>query len=180
MYRTGKINAEGLPTTATLSVDSHDPAQLKSLSKEFSGQSTVEDQATTYREVYMALQLLKEGRISGAAGNETLLNIRTFKRLKPTLDKMEEDMKTHEFVPVKALNDEFRPNSWCAPGLESFLDETKINNAVDVIDSLSGRKRKVEEDIELDLTMATKSLSPRIQFPSPSTPEEATLSLGLC
>ncbi|KAG0625523.1 hypothetical protein M758_2G062000 [Ceratodon purpureus] len=176
MYRTGKINAEGLPSSATFSLDDHDPEQVKSNSKEISSPH-LQIPLKEAREVHMALQFLKEGRISGAAGTETLLkglaDIQAFKRIKTSDEKMkQEDVKTHEFVLVP--NAEPRPTSW------SFFDETRfIGNAVDVTDSLSGRKRKAEEDIELDLTMATRSASPRIQFPCPSTPEEATLSLGL-
>ena len=176
MYRTGKINAEGLPSSATCSLDDHDPEQLKSNSKEFSSPH-LQIPLKEAREVHMALQFLKEGRISGAAGTETLLkglaDIQAFKRIKTSDEKMkQEDVKTHEFGLVP--NAEPRPTSW------SFFDEFRgIGNAVDVTDSLSGRKRKAEEDIELDLTMATRSASPRIQFPCPSTPEEATLSLGL-
>ena len=184
MFRTGKINAEGLPNTVTLSINDHDPAQFKSVSKELSGQHLEVSQREA-REVHMALQLLKEGRVSGAAGTETLLkglpDIQAFKRLKTSDEKMKQgETKTHEFVPVVELNAENRPNSWSAPRFESFLDETRATSSiVDVTDSLSGRKRKAEEDIELDLTMATRSSSPKIQFPCPSTPEEATLCLGL-
>lgn len=181
MFRTGKINAEGLPNTVALSINDHDPAQFKSVSKELSGQHLEVSQKEA-REVHMALQLLKEGRVSGAAGTETILkglpDIQAFKRLKTADEKMKQE--THEFVPVAELNAENRPNSWSAPRFESFLDETRATGSiVDLTDSLSGRKRKAEEDIELDLTMATRSSSPKIQFPCPSTPEEATLSLGL-
>lgn len=184
MYRTGKINAEGLPNTVTFSLDDHDPEQFKSNSLEFSG-SHLEISPKEAREVHIALQLLKEGRISGSAGTETLLkgiaDIQAFKRFKTSDEKTkQEDVKTHEFVPAVELNAESRLNSWSALRYEAFLDETRVtDNTVDVTDSLSGRKRNTEEDIELDLTMATRSSSPRIQFPCPSTPEEATLSLGL-
>lgn len=174
MYRTGKINADGLPTTATSSEDGSDSAQFEPISKALSGKNLEEA-----REVHMALQMLKEGIISGAAGKETLLkglvDFQAFKRFKTSEETTKEVVKTHEFVPVV----EHRPNTWSVPYLASFLDETRTDNAMDKIEALSGRKQKAEEVIELDLTMATKSSSPKIQFPSPSTPEEATLSLGL-
>lgn len=179
MYRTGKIDTESMPHTVILSVDSGDLPQFTSNSKELSGEH-FENFMKEAREVHMALELLKEGRISGAAGTETVLkdfpDIRAFKRPKASEEKLKlEDIKTHEFVPSVELNHEYRP----APCLESFLDETAPKKAVDVTDSLSGRTRSAEDVIELDLTMATRTSSPKIQFPGPSTPEEATLSLGL-
>lgn len=161
MYRTGKIDPAGMPHTVILSdnppPNSKDEHNLEKFMKEA-------------REVHMALELLKEGWISGAARTETL-QMKGFADIKAfTTSEEKVTEMTREFVPVVELNDEYRPAS-C---LESFLDATK---AVDVTDSVSGRKR--EEAIELDLTMATRSSSPKIQFPCPSTPEEATLSLGL-
>lgn len=155
MYRTGKIDPAGMPHTVILSdnppPNSKDEHNLEKFMKEA-------------REVHMALELLKEGWISGAARTETL-QMKGFADIKAFTTSVEE--KVTEFVPVVELNDEYRPAS-C---LESFLDATKAAGSV------SGRKR--EEAIELDLTMATRSSSPKIQFPCPSTPEEATLSLGL-
>lgn len=185
MYRTGKIDPESMPHTVILSVDSEDSPQSSSISKELTGEH-LENFMKEAREVHMALELLKEGRISGAAGAETLLKgfadiqaaskrSRTSKTKVPAEAKPKE-IKTLSFVPVVELNDECRPT----PCLESFLDQTTTENAVYVTGSLSPRKRKAEEAIELDLTMATRSSSPKIQFPCPSTPEEATLlSLGL-
>lgn len=184
MYRTGKIDPTSMPNTVILSVDSPPklPSKLTNF-RELSGEQ-LENFMKEAHEVHMALELLKEGRISGAAGAETIqkgfADIQAFK-WPPAIPedqkvKLPEDTKTTvDFVPVVELNEVYRP----VPRLESFIHETAAKEEVDVTDSLSPRKRKAEEEIELDLTMATRPKSPKIQFPGPSTPEEATLSLGL-
>lgn len=72
-----------------------------------------------------------------------------------------------------------QPNPWPSTSGDPFLCEASAEHPVDVTDSLSGRKRKTEEIIELNLTMATRSPRPSLQFVSPPTPEEAALSLAL-
>jgi hypothetical protein len=183
MYRTGKIDPASMPNTVILSVDS--PSKFPSKLTNFRDPSgeQFENFMKEAREVHMALELLKEGRISGAAGAETIqkgfAEIQAYTRPRipedQTVKLPEEKKTTDHFVPVVELNEGNRP----VPSLESFLQEKAPKEEVDVTDSLSSRKRKAEEEIELDLTMATRPKSPKIQFPGPSTPEEATLSLGL-
>lgn len=186
MYRTGKIDTESMPHAVIVSVDtpSKVASKLTTNLKELSAEH-FEIFMKEAREVHMALELLKEGRISGAAGTATVqrpvfaniqaYNQPTLKRFEDLKAKLPQNTKTHNFVPVVELNKEYRP----VPRLGSFLHKTAADEVMDLSDPFSARKRKAEEDIELDLTMATRPRSPKIQFPSPSTPEEASLSLGL-
>ena len=75
----------------------------------------------------------------------------------------------------------YQPNPWPSPsGETSFLREAgSTGHPVDVTNALGGSKRKAEDDIELNLTMATRALRPTLQFASDPTPEEDGLSLGL-
>lgn len=145
MYRIGKVNLEGMPDDPKLGA---------------TGDLTPQEQ----REVYIALQLLKAGRISGPALAHNVAEVHRFEALTPAAKgkkkKLEDHVETHEFIS----------------GLGS-LNERK-------------RKRRDEDGddhVELDLAVGSRlsSLKPSpgtaisLQLPSPSTPEEATLSLGL-
>jgi SHAQKYF class myb-like DNA-binding protein len=142
MYRTGKIDLKSLP---------HSTEYDRSMEEA--------------REVHMALELLKKGRISGASGTETV----QMKSIAAMIEafKQPKKVQTREFVPVmEEPHERYRET----PRLESFLDETMTDSSSNV----------PEEPIELDLTMATRMSSPnKLQFPCPSSPEEASLSLGL-
>jgi len=148
-----------------------------------------------------ALMQLKEdsGQSSDTAGAE-------LRRGSPYdhIESMEtEKLETREILPIVELNDDCIQNSanmeqelrqqdpgqsstyqsdlWGRPlpCFGTFLGETSASNLVDITNSLSGSKRKVEEGIELELTMATRSRGPNFQFSSPSTQEEASLNLAL-
>ena len=163
MYRTGKINAHGMP------VNADDPVQFTPINKPLSAVQ-VEKFQREAREVHMALQLLKEGRVSGADGSEAQLTSIA-------------DIKAYRRFTEMAVDAE-------KTKLED--GETKTRDLIPAINFASPRKREDEteegeesrrgDDLELDLSMAP----PRApQLPTPlcpsmtSTPEEASLSLSL-
>jgi SHAQKYF class myb-like DNA-binding protein len=133
MFRIGKVNLAGM---------AGDP-------KPGAGDLTPEEQ----REVYIALQLLKAGRISGPALVHNVAEVHRFEALAPAAGR--KNVETHEFISG--------------------------------LDSGNGRERRGEDGdrVELDLAVGTRLSSLKspglitLHLPSPSTPEEATLSLGL-
>lgn len=219
MFRSGKINAEGLSksdykmwqggqwqSNNGRPVISYEPAQPKSRFEELSENLDFEPA--------MALIQLREdsGRSSdsGASAGELLRGSPDNRaRFQPYVHKkskaikqLAENVATGSGGFVVEVNDKHnaqsstnreqelhqqdlghssthQPNPWPSTSGDPFLCEASAEHPVDVTDSLSGRKRKTEEIIELNLTMATRSPRPSLQFVSPPTPEEAALSLAL-
>ncbi|KAG0567146.1 hypothetical protein KC19_7G114400 [Ceratodon purpureus] len=176
MYRQDKINAEGMP------VNADDPVLFKPISKALSRISPEQQKdelspGAPRDEVYMALQLLKEGKITEVQ-NFLIRRMPDYQRyatMAPEGDTKSEDVKPREFITEVVSPTERKRKA----------EDVQTHEFITEVVSHTEKKRKAEDNVELDLSLAPTSLScpsirsPRLRLPSPSTAEEATLSLGL-
>ncbi|XP_024370607.1 uncharacterized protein [Physcomitrium patens] len=223
MYRSGKINADGISKSAYKifqdgrwqsnnpgqegpSEIGRDAEQTTSRVEDVSGNLEFEPAA-------MALIQLRDGQSSdpGAFGLDELRGYPDGQSLhqygpNTLIGQTRQNLETREFVPVVGPNDEhlnisvnspqelryehehehdpsqtstYRPDSWPSPlSLETFPSETTTDNSLNATCSPSGRNRKAEEAIVLELTMATRPHRPRPQF-SGSPAEATSLNISL-
>ncbi|KAG0569281.1 hypothetical protein KC19_6G079800 [Ceratodon purpureus] len=220
MFRSGKINAEGLskseyktwqggqwlsnntesmpgPATSSrpaatspapaqnlLRFDEFEPVMALIQLREDSGRSNSDSGAAT------ASDLLTLGSPDSQANYDTYVHKKSKAIQQLQQDKLvvelNERLSPHREQQLHqqdmGQSSTYRPQSWPPPSCDSFLyDEpnTSTSHPVDIIDALSGSKRKTDQDVDIELTMATRSIRPSFQFPSPPTPEEANLNLAL-